>query len=70
MDEQCGECVECVEVCPVSAFTGRAFREDEPREARFDAHKCDRYFAKMDEDGGRAVCSLCLYVCPYGNRYV
>ena len=69
MDERCGECVKCVKVCPVSAFTGRAFREDEPREARFDASKCERYFAKMEEDGDRAVCSLCLYICPYGSKY-
>jgi epoxyqueuosine reductase QueG len=69
MDERCGACVECVEVCPVSAFTGRAFREDEAREARFDASKCVQYFTEMEKDGGRAVCSLCLYVCPYGSKY-
>jgi epoxyqueuosine reductase len=68
LDERCGQCVKCVSICPVSAFTGRAFREDEPREVRFDARKCVRYFAKMEEDGGRAVCSLCLYVCPYGSK--
>jgi epoxyqueuosine reductase QueG len=69
LDEQCGDCVQCVEICPVRAFTGRAFRDDEPREARYDAAKCDRYFTRMKEkDAETAVCGLCLYVCPYGNK--
>jgi len=68
MDQGCGDCVECVEVCPVKAFTGKPFREQEPREARYDARKCDRYFARMrEEDAELAVCGLCLYVCPYGR---
>jgi epoxyqueuosine reductase len=69
MEERCGDCIECVEICPVNAFTGKPFREDEPREQRFDASKCDRYFAKMKEkDSVPAVCGLCLYVCPCGRR--
>lgn len=69
MDERCGECTECVRICPVNAFTDRAFREDEPREARFDADRCVRYFSEMEENGDPSVCSLCLYICPYGNRH-
>ena len=66
--ERCGDCVECVEICPVQAFSGRFFREDEPRQARFDAAKCERYFdALRQKDPETAVCGLCLYVCPYGR---
>jgi epoxyqueuosine reductase len=69
MDERCGDCRECVDICPVRAFTGQPFREEEPRSARFDAGKCDRYFSKMKEkDAETAVCGLCLYTCPYGRR--
>ena len=69
MDERCGDCQECVKICPVQAFTGRPFREDEPREARYDAAKCDRYFARLrEQNADLAVCGLCLYVCPYGRR--
>ena len=69
MQEQCGDCVECVESCPVKAFTGRPFREDEPREARYAASKCDRYFSRMrEQNAGLAVCGLCLYVCPFGRQ--
>lgn len=69
MDERCGDCTECVDICPVRAFTGRPFRESEPREMRYDAAKCDRYFAALREKhAGLAVCGMCLYVCPHGHR--
>jgi len=69
MEERCGNCSQCVEICPVQAFTGEAFRESEPREQRYDASKCSRYFAAMREkDAELAVCGLCLYVCPYGKQ--
>jgi epoxyqueuosine reductase QueG len=71
MAERCGECTQCVQICPVQAFTGRPFRADEPRAARYDAHKCDRYFAQMLKQGAEpAVCGLCLYVCPHGRQPV
>jgi epoxyqueuosine reductase QueG len=69
MEERCGSCIQCVEICPVQAFTGEPFRASEPRERRYDASKCDRYFATMKEkDVELAVCGLCLYVCPYGKH--
>jgi len=67
--ERCGDCHECVDICPVGGFTGQPFRAEEPRAARFDAGKCDRYFSKMKEkDTETAVCGLCLYTCPYGRH--
>ncbi len=69
MEQRCGECRLCVDVCPVRAFTGRPFTEEEPRSARFDAGRCDRYFTMLrKKDPETAVCGLCLQVCPYGNR--
>jgi epoxyqueuosine reductase len=69
VDERCADCSECVDICPVKAFTGQPFRAGEPRSARFDARKCDRYFSKMREkDVKTAVCGLCLYACPYGRQ--
>ncbi len=40
MEQQCGKCTACVDICPQQAFTGRVFCEDEPQEARFDAAAC------------------------------
>jgi epoxyqueuosine reductase QueG len=68
MDAVCGDCTECVDACPVSAFTGRDFREDEPREARYDARKCEKYFGEMEKQGRPAVCGMCLYACPHGKK--
>jgi epoxyqueuosine reductase len=41
---QCGACRACVDICPVKAYTGEPFDPAEPREARFDAHRCWNYF--------------------------
>lgn len=68
MEEQCGSCTECVDICPVNAFTGRAFSINEPRSVRYDAKKCDQYFESMKNDMEPAVCGLCLFVCPYGRK--
>jgi epoxyqueuosine reductase QueG len=68
MEPRCGECTACVEICPIHAFTGRTFSPDEPREARFDAAACDRYFKEVERSKGVAVCGLCLWACPHGRK--
>jgi epoxyqueuosine reductase QueG len=65
----CGSCRECVDVCPVGAFTGEPFREGDPRETRYDARACEMYFAALrNEKPGSDVCGLCVYVCPHGRE--
>lgn len=69
LEQQCGDCRECVDICPVGAFTGEPFRPHEPRETRYDAFRCDNYFETMKAgDPETAVCGLCLYVCPWGRN--
>jgi epoxyqueuosine reductase len=68
MEEKCGECTECVDICPTQAFTGRNFSIGEARETRYDARKCEKYFDAMKAEGRFAVCGMCLYVCPYGRK--
>jgi epoxyqueuosine reductase len=68
LEERCGDCQKCVAICPIGALSGRPFREDEPREARYDARKCDKYFKDLERRTGLGVCGLCLYVCPFGKR--
>lgn len=70
MEERCGKCRKCVEVCPAQAFSGRPFRIDEPREKRYDAKKCELYFHAMKERGEIDVCGLCVYVCPHGRKSI
>jgi epoxyqueuosine reductase len=68
LDERCGKCRDCVDICPVQAFTGRPFEESEPREMRYDAFACQRYFAELEGSGRLPVCGLCLYICPFGRK--
>jgi epoxyqueuosine reductase len=68
LEQQCGDCTECVKACPAQAFTGRNFKADEPREARYDAGKCERYFGSLVEEGKLSVCGMCLYSCPHGKN--
>lgn len=68
VEERCGNCQQCVDICPPRAFTGQPFREGEPRDVRFAAHKCREYFRRMEESTGLRTCGLCLYVCPHGRR--
>ena len=68
LPDRCGKCTRCVDICPVQAFTGRPFRPEEPREARYAADKCDRYFQDMASRGDLKVCGMCLYACPFGRQ--
>jgi epoxyqueuosine reductase len=65
----CGDCRECVDNCPVKAFSGRPFAEGQDRSVRYDAAKCERHFAALRRDNPEmAVCGMCLYICPHGRR--
>lgn len=66
MAPKCGKCRKCVEICPMQAFTGKNFADNEPREVRYDAGKCQKYFEQMESEGKLAVCGMCLYACPHG----
>jgi epoxyqueuosine reductase QueG len=62
--EGCGECQACVDACPAQAFTGKSFRVDEPREARFDVARCYEYQRGVEGQ----LCGVCVYVCPMGRK--
>ena len=68
LPDACGDCTECADICPASAILGRSFREGEPREARYDARKCEQYLNGTAKPGHPAVCGMCLYVCPHGRK--
>jgi len=65
---KCNDCKECVDICPVAAFTGVPFNHSEPREARFNAHLYSNYMEKREEILGERLCGLCVYICPYGRK--
>jgi len=67
IDEKCNDCRECMDICPVKAFTGASFDPSKPREVRFNAHLCRSYRKKREERLGEGYCGLCVYVCPHGR---
>ena len=68
MAERCKTCEACVRGCPAQAFTGRNFRDDEPREARFDVTRCQAYQGLRDETSQVRACGMCVFTCPFGRR--
>jgi epoxyqueuosine reductase len=68
LEQQCNDCVECVEICPVKAFNGKNYVLGEAREERFDFLKCHNYFEELEKSKKYPVCGMCLYVCPYGRE--
>jgi epoxyqueuosine reductase len=68
MESHCGKCTNCVDMCPVSAFSGRIFTEEEPRSARFDVFKCKEHLGEAEKAIGVSVCGLCVYACPHGQK--
>lgn len=68
LESGCIDCNECVDICPVNAFTGRSFNKKEDREARYDAKKCENYLYQSDNHLKWNVCGLCIYACPYGKK--
>ncbi len=68
ISRQCGDCQECVDICPPGAFTGVPFNPSEPRDVRFRAHLCKQYTDRRQESLGEGICGLCVYICPYGRK--
>lgn len=64
----CRECRKCIDICPAKAFTGAPFNSMEPRDMRFKAHLCKDYTDRREHFMGEGLCSLCVYVCPFGSR--
>jgi len=67
IDERCGKCRDCVDICPVKAIRGVPFLPSAPRHVRFNARLCRDYTEKRKERLGEGLCGLCVYVCPYGQ---
>ncbi|WP_143316544.1 4Fe-4S double cluster binding domain-containing protein [Clostridium sp. HBUAS56017] len=69
LESKCGSCNKCVKICPSQAILGRNYVENEPRDLRLDVKKCEDYFNSLKEEGKLQICGMCLYACPYGQRY-
>ena len=64
IDDQCGDCQECVDACPVQALAGVEFHDEQGREARLNVEACGAYRDGKGRLRSGHVCGLCLAVCP------
>lgn len=67
IEQRCGGCTQCADICPTGAIKGRNYILGEARDARLDFDRCRDYFGAMSGDRPYPVCGMCLYACPYGK---
>jgi epoxyqueuosine reductase QueG len=67
IEEKCGSCMLCTNICPPDAINDINFKPKLSREIRFDALKCQEYQDIRIEKPTK-VCGLCIYICPYGRK--
>jgi len=67
IENKCGNCNLCANICPAKAIKGVLWDENCSREDLFDANLCVTYMKTSFKDIGRgSVCGICMKICPYG----
>ncbi len=68
IENRCGSCTRCRDICPPRALKGVAFREEDPVDVRLDRERCNAYLDRVASVFGRHTCARCLAVCPWGRK--
>lgn len=68
IEQKCGNCMECVKICPSQAIKGVNYVSGKSREDRLDFKKCQNHFFELKKTKKWDVCGLCLYACPHGRK--
>ncbi len=68
----CGDCANCVGVCPGGAIKGINWQLGMYRDEFYDAQRCrETALAQAGKVGiDRTVCGMCIAVCPWTRRYI
>jgi epoxyqueuosine reductase len=71
-ESRCGQCTECMKVCPGGAVKGPNWYAGIPRDEIFDAFACRDAQGRRRAAAGIAKtgCGLCIVACPYTKRYL
>ncbi len=70
---KCGKCMECVDVCPGNALTGKNWSMDSSQEDYYDVYACNRAASERCEKTTGlkdAYCGLCISACPWTIKYL
>lgn len=71
LENECGDCLECAEACPVGAIKGISFKlKPSLREEALDTRACAQRTRKFGSNlrYGSNVCGICIKVCPFGRK--
>ncbi len=73
VESRCGDCTQCVNLCPGGAPSGRNWSAGLQREVFYDAFACakaarDRATAKIGIDD--TICGICIAACPWTRKYI
>ena len=60
IEEKCGNCTKCQEICPTRSIKGKNYKNGEPREVRLEYEKCKNYLKALGENNKYSVCGMCL----------
>ncbi len=63
---RCGDCGNCVKICPVEAIDGGEWVRGASH-ASIDYRLCERHLERNRLVFGKAICGLCIIVCPKGR---
>ena len=69
---QCGECVECKNICPAGAVTGKQWVPGINRDDFFHALDCRDKIKERGQQLGipDGTCGLCFWACPWTRAYL
>lgn len=73
LEAKCGKCMECVDVCPGKALTGKNWSMDSPQEDYYDVYACNKAASERCEKTTGlkdAYCGLCISACPWTIKYL
>lgn len=68
----CGDCTNCVTICPARAIKGTNWQVGMFREELYDAFACREMALKLAAKVGvsRTICGMCIATCPWTRHYV
>lgn len=65
LENRCGSCTRCTDICPAQAIKGKLFSVHEPRNERLSVEKCEAYFRELEKSNQMQVCGMCISACPH-----
>jgi epoxyqueuosine reductase len=70
---QCGDCTECVDICPARTLTGNMWQPGVTRESMFDFHLCRKSMRERTATligESESICGICIVACPWTKKYL